>query len=216
MSLPERYGKRVQSALGATAVWMPGTPVPLGTVMIRGEGQFHPFDEIASFTDRMQTAPHEDQSLDLVSSGTRQRLFQGNAELTGTAALDATAQARVRFEFTRAFEYVLKTQKLKGSHIGNLNQVAQALRVAAGWDHKKFFLVHKVYEAEEFSFVGTERSGSTIELSGSGAAIAGFLNVGASAGITTTGNAEVRLIGSGGALAMGLVRIKENGATDFE
>jgi hypothetical protein len=215
MSLPERYGKRVKSALGGVAVWMPGTPVPLGTIMVKGEGQFHPFDHISSFTDRMTTAPHQDQSLDLVSSGTKQRIFQANAELPGSAQLDLAAEATVKYEFTRAFEYVLKTPTLRGSHIANLNQLAQAAKAADGWRHKDFYLVHKVYDAEEFSFVGSERSSSSIELSGKGSAILGFLSAGASAGISSTGNAEVKLIGAGGSIAMGLVRIKKDGTTDF-
>jgi len=194
---------------------MPGTPVPLGTIMVKGEGQFHPFDQISSFTDKMQTAPHQDKSLDLVSNGTRQRIFQANVEVPGTAQLDLTAEASVKYEFSRAFEYVLKTPTLKGSHIANLNQVAQAVRKAEGWRHKDFFLVHEVYDAEEFSFVGSERSSSSIELAGKGSAILGFLTAGASAGIKATGNAEVKLIGAGGSVAMGLVRIKQDGKTDF-
>lgn len=215
MSLPERYGKRIRSALGATAVWQPGTPVPLGTVMVKGEGLFRPFDQIASFTDKMQAAPHQDKSLDIVSNGTKQRIFQANAELPSAAQLDLAAEASVKFEFTRSFEYVLKTPTLKGSHILNLNAVAQALRAHPGWDNKRFFLVHEVYDAQEFSFVGTERSSSSIQLAGKGSAILGFLTAGASAGLTSTGNAEVKLIGAGGSVAMGLVRIKDDGRTDF-
>jgi hypothetical protein len=215
MSLPERYGKKIKSALGGVAVWMPGTPVPLGTIMVKGEGQFHPFDQISSFTDKMKTAPHQDKSLDLVSSGTKQRIFQANAELPGTAQLDLAAEASVKYEFTQAFEYVLKTPTLKGSHIVNLNQLAQAVKAADGWRHKEFYLVHEVYDAEEFSFVGTERSSSSIELAGKGSAILGFLSAGASAGIKSTGNAEVKLIGAGGSVAMCLVRIKKDGGTDF-
>lgn len=215
MSLPERYGKRVRSTLGGTAVWMPGTPVPLGAIMVKGEGLFHEADQIANYTDKMKTAPHQDKSLDLVSSGTRQRIFQANAELPGTAQLDLAAEASVKYEFTRAFEYVLKTPILKGSHITNINQIAQVVKAASGWRHKDFYLVHEVYDAVEFSFVGSERSSSSIEIAGKGSAILGFLSAGASAGVKATGNAEVKLIGAGGSVAMGLVRIKKDGTTDF-
>jgi hypothetical protein len=215
MSLPERYGKRLRQALGAFPVWLPGTPVALGCVMVRGEGQFRPVDDLSSFTNVMKSAPHQDRSLDLVSKGTRQRLFQANAELPGAAKLDLTAEATLKVEFERAFEYVVKAPTLKGQHITNVNQVAQAVKALPNWEHDRFYIVHEVYEADEFSFLGTETSKASMEFSGKGAAILGFLTAGASAGLTSTGNVDVKILGKGGALAMGLVRVKKNGKTDY-
>ena len=215
MSLPERYGKRIRRILGAVAVWQPGTPIALGTVMGREDGRYRPIDDIGSFTDLMKSTPHQDQNLNLVSQGVRQRLFQANAELPSTAALDLTAEASVKYEFSSESQYVLKTPTLRGSHISNLNRIAAALKGHADWDHKKFYLVHEVYDADSFSFVGNETRKSGIEISGNGSAILGFLTAGVSAGLKKTGSAEVEILGKGGSLAMGLVRIKRDGTTDF-
>lgn len=215
MSLPERYGKRLRDALGAIAVWQPGDPVPIGTIMTREKKRFNAIDQLSNFTAIATTAKHQDKSLDLVSKGTKQRLFQANAELPGTAGLDLTAEASVKYEFSSEFEYVLKTPTLKGEHITNLNQVAQAVRNDPQWRHKEFFVVHEIYDAEQFSFVGSETRNRKFEISGKGAAILGFLTAGASAGISTSGDAQVSLIGKGGTLAMGLVRIMRDGSTDF-
>lgn len=215
MSLPERYGKRLRQALGAFPVWLPGTPVALGCIMVKGEGQFRPVDDLSSFTDVMKSAAHQDKSLDLASKGTRQRIFQGNAELPGTAQLDLTAEASLKIEFEREFEYLLKAPTLKGQHITNVNQIAQAVKGLPNWDHDRFYIVHEMYAADEFSFLGTESSKANVEFSGKGAAILGFLSAGASGGLSSSGNVEVKILGKGGSLAMGLVRVKKNGKTDY-
>jgi hypothetical protein len=215
MSLPERYGKRVRQALGAIAVWQPGDPVPLGAIMKKEGGRFNEIDQLSRFTGIATTAVHQDKSLDLVSKGTKQRIFQAGVELPSTAALDLTAEASVKYEFSRAFEYVLKTPTLKGQHITNVNQIAQAVRSHPEWRHKEFFLVHEVYDAEQFSFVGSETRKGSLTLSGKGAGILGFLTAGASADLSSSGDVQLKLIGAGGTLAMGLVRIKKDGSTDF-
>ena len=215
MSLPQRYGRRVRELINSVAVWQPGTPVPLGTIMELEDGNFNQLDELASFTGIMKSAPHLETSLDLKSDGVRQRLFQAGAELTNPSALDLNAEASVKIEFTREFDYLLKTPTLKGEHITNLIQVANAVRNLPNWEHKRFYIVHKVFDADEFSFLGNEKSQSAVEISGKGAAIASFLNAGAAAGVSKSGSARVEILGKGGSVAMGLVRIKRDGQTDF-
>jgi hypothetical protein len=73
-----------------------------------------------------------------------------------------------------------------------------------------------VYEAEGFSFIGTEAKRRSLEISGKGAGILGFLTAGASLGLKNSGNVDVKVLGLGGTLAIGLVRIKKDGSTDFE
>ena len=215
MSLPERYGKRIRQLVGAVAVWLPGSPVPLGTLMVRENGRFKPVGKLGDFTGIMAFAPHQEASLNVASQGTRQRLFQAGVELPSAARLDLTAEASLRYEFSRKFDYVLKTPTLRGAHITNIAQIAAAVKGAAGWDHKAFFLVHETYEAEQFSFIGNEEQSSSLELSGKGAAILGFLSAGASADLSRSGSAHVELLGEGGTLAMGLVRIRRDATLDF-
>ena len=215
MSLPDNYGKRLRSALKAVAVWLPGKPVSLGSIMAKEDNSFTELDQLSSFTDKMKSGKFQDINLNLVSSGTRQRLFQANAELPSTAALDLSAEASVKYEFSGAFEYVLKTPTLQGEHITNLNQIANAVRNNPDWKHKEFYLVHEVYNSDQFSFVGTEKTKRTFEISGKGSAILSFLSAGASAGLSKTGDVQVELLGKGGSIAMGLVRIKPDGSLNF-
>lgn len=215
MSLPERYGKRLRQALGAIAVWQPGDSVAIGAIMKKEGGRFNQIDQISRFTNLATTAKHQDKSLDLVSKGTKQRIIQAGVELPSAAALDLTAEASLKYEFSRAFEYVLKTPTLKGEHITNVNQIAGAVKNHAEWRHKEFYLVHEIYDAEEFSFVGSETRKGNLSISGKGAGILGFLTAGASVGLTSTGDVQLKLLGKGGTLAMGLVRIMKDGTTDF-
>jgi hypothetical protein len=216
MSLPEKYGKRIKEAIGAVAVWQPGTPVPLGAIMQKDGRNFEEIDQLASFTSIMQSADHQDKSLDLVSKGTNQRIFQANVELPSAAALDLAADASVKYEFASEFEYILKTPILKGKHITNLNKIAQEVRNKPGWDHDHFFLVHEVFDADGFSFLGTEAKKRNFEFGGKGAGILGFLTAGASLGLKSSGNVDVKVLGKGGTLAIGLVRIRKDGSRDFE
>ena len=214
MSLPDRFNKRVRQAIGANAVWLPGTPIALGSVLVKGEGRFRPFSDLSSFGVQTDSLPHLDRNLSLASTGTRQTLIQGGAEVK-EQALDLTAEAKLKIEFTRSFEYTMKSETLKGQTIKDLAKVASVVSKHADWKHDKYYIVYELYVAGQFSFIGTEKSGSTIELSGKGSDVQSFLSVGASVGLKKTGTADVTIIGQGGPVAMGLVRIKKNGDTDF-
>ena len=215
MSLPQRYGKRIRQLIGAVAVWQPGLPVPLGAVMEKEDGRFKEVDQLSTFTDVMKSSPHLERSLDLVSQGVRQIIVQAGAELPSAANLDLTAEASLKYQFSREYSYVLKAPTLKGEHITNLNRIAAELKGHSNWNHKRFYLVYEVYDANQFSFVGNEKHTGAFELTGKGSAILGFLTAGASAGLTKSGSAQVEILGRGGSLAMGLVRIGRDGSTDF-
>ena len=215
MSLPNRFNRRVRQTIGANAVWMPGTPTPLGSVLVRGEGRFRPFAKLADFGATFQTEAHLDRDLNFSSTGTKETLLQANAELKNSSQLDLSGDATLKIQLTRKFEYTVKAPTLKGQHIPNLIDVAPVVASHPNWKHDRYYIVYEVYTAEQFSFIGSEESGSTIELSGKGSAIMSFLAAGVSAGLTKTGTADIVLLGKGGQLAMGLVRIDKKGKTDF-
>ena len=215
MSLPDRFNRRVRQTIGANAVWLPGTTTPLGSVLVRGEGRFRPFGKLADFGAAFQTEPHLDRDMNFSSSGTKETIIQANAELKNSSQIDLNAEATLKIELTRKFEYTVKSPTLKGQHIPNLIDVAPIVAAHAKWKHDKYYIVYEVYVADQFSFIGSEKSGSKILLSGKGSSIMSFLAAGASVGLTKTGNADITLLGKGGPLAMGLVRIKKDGSTDF-
>jgi hypothetical protein len=211
-SLPDKYDARVRKALGVRAVWTPGEPRNLGDILVKRGSQFFPFDDLSSFGATFNRAAHTDKSLDLASSHTKQRIFQAGVELPDASKLDLSAEASVKLEFNAKDEFILKTPTLSGEHITNMNKVAQAVFGRPDWKHDKYYIIEEIYQAEEWTFLGTESSSSKIDVSGKGAGILSFLTAGASAQINVTGSIDLKFIGKGGALAMGLVRVKKDGS----
>jgi hypothetical protein len=203
------------AGLGARAVWMPGEPLTVGKVVRRTQPGI--FTEVATLQDfgiNPTITPHSDRSLNLISKGVSEKIFQFDVQVEQDQ-LDLDAEAKVVLEFKKEFEFVLKTPTLKGASIGSLAKVGQQLAGANGWNHEKFCLVYESYEAGEFTFLGTLSRASKIEVSGKGSGIISFLTAGASAGIKKSGKTEVDLVGVGGPVAMGLVKIEPNGNLNF-
>lgn len=216
MSLPKRYGQRIRRALGVRAVWLPGDPVALGDILVRNDGRFFPHDHLSSFGASFSAAEHQDKSLDLATGGTKQTLVQAGAELRDANQLDLAADASLKLEFSDRFEFILKSPNLQGRHITDVGKVARAVSRHPDWRHDKFFIVHEVYEAADWTFLGTELRGTTVDVAGKGAGLLAFITAGASAGITITGRIDLKIAGKGGALAMALVRIRKDGTTKHD
>ena len=215
-SLPEAYDKQLFAALGARAVWLPGKAVTLGDVLQRRDGEFHKVAHINNFGAQMQTLGHSDTSLDLASTSVTQKLFQLGAELPDTASLDLAAAASVRLAFGGKAQFVLKTPTLAGGSIQNLLEIAGVLAGQGSWQHDRFFIVHELYTAVDWSFLGTKDKSADVEFTGKGAAILSFLSAGATLGLKSSGSIEVKILGQGGAIAQNVVRVRRDGALDFD
>jgi hypothetical protein len=216
MSLPETFDKHLRKAINARSVWMPGSPVQIGDIMIRKDGLFDhgPFKQvghISEFGASIKSAAHIDVSLDLASSKVKQRVFQGGVE-TGKDKLDLAAEASVKFEFNGSSEFLLKTPSLSGLSIQNLLMIAGQLVGKPGWQHDDFFIVNETYGATDWTFLGTKESNASFEFSGKGAGILSLLSAGVSAGLKSSGTIDVKLAGKTGMVGMNLVRIAKNGA----
>ena len=217
MSLPKAYNRRIMDTIGARAVWLPGSARPLGAIVARREpGVFAQVGDLAEHGISFNQAPSQKQTLDLASSGSRQRIIQAGADLASPDELDPAAKAELKLEFSKKFEFVLKTPELMGSHITNLATVVDKAAQVPGWDFDDFCIVHEIYVAASFSFLGTVSKASNVSFRGTGAAITSFLKAGLSVGLTSSGKADVQIVGQGGPIAMALVRVRKNGDTDFD
>ncbi|MBM4382557.1 MAG: hypothetical protein FJ091_04220 [Deltaproteobacteria bacterium] len=207
MSVEERLSKQMKSKLGARAVYLPGTAFDLGDVLRpKGDG-FQQMTKLARLGVGFDPEPFQDMSLDFVSSGTKERIFQAGAELPSSAALDLAADASVRYEFGGEFEYVLKTPVLQGAHIENLAEVLEAVQRLPKFNFKEWRIVTEVYVASEFAFVASEKKKSSFEISGKASGIVGFLTAGASLGLKSTRSGSVSILGKGGPVAMSLTKV---------
>lgn len=212
MSLPKNFDKHLTKNFGYRAIWQPGRAYSLGDVMVRKDDAFHEGGHVSDYTDTMRQKAEPPKQMSLISSGTRQRIVQAGVEIDDPVNLNPDISASVKYEFSGKNQYVLKTPKLQGSSIDNMLLLAEALAVHSKWKHGKYFVVSEIYGADQWSFIGNETTTSSFGLSGSGAGILSFLNIGASAGLTKTGKADLEMLGEGGMLAMKLVRIDKDGS----
>ena len=214
MSLPEVFDQHLRRAIAAHAVWLPGKPTQVGDIMVKRDAVFFKVGHISDFGATLKSASHADISLDLSSAKVKQRIFQAGVELPDTATLDLAAQASVKYEFSGREQFVLKTPTLSGLSIQNMLEISNVLKDKPGWKHNRFFIVEETFGATDWSFIGTKESGSNFELTGSGSGILSFLSAGISAGLKSSGNVEVKIMGKGGMIGMNVVRINENGQTN--
>jgi hypothetical protein len=215
-TLPEAFDKQLFRSLNARAVWLPGGSVMLGDVVVRRRGVFNKVAHINSFGAQMQTLSHSDVSLDLSSTSVSQKLFQAGAELSGTANLDLAADASVKLEFTGKSQFLLKTPTLAGGSIQNMLEIAGKVAPLANWQHDKFFIVHELYTAVDWSFLGTKEKSAAIEFTGKGAAVLSFVTAGVTLGLKSSGSIEVKILGKGGAIAQNVARVKRDGQLIFD
>jgi len=215
-SLPEAFDKQLFRSLAARAVWLPGKAVTLGDVVQRRNGEFHKVAHINNFGAQMQTMGHSDTSLDLSSTSVSQKIFQLGAELPDTANLDLSADASVKLAFKGKSQFVLKTPTLAGGSIQNLLEIAGIVAPLANWQHDQFFIVHELYTAVDWSFLGTKDKSADVEFTGKGAAILSFLSAGATLGLKSSGSIEVKILGQGGAIAQNVARVRRDGQIVFD
>jgi len=215
-SLPEAFDKQLFRTLHARAVWLPGTATQLGDVVVRRNGEFHKVAHINAFGAQMQTLSHSDTSLDLASSKVSQKLFQAGAELPDSAGLDLAAEASVRLELKGKSQFLLKTPTLAGGSIQNLLEIAQAVAGLGNWQHDRFFIVHELYTAVDWSFLGTREKSAAIEFAGKGAAVLSFVTAGVTLGLRSSGAIDVKILGKGGAIAQNVARVKRDGRLIFD
>jgi hypothetical protein len=210
-TLPENFDKHLRRAINARAVWLPGSPVQIGDIMVKRDGRFKQVGHVADFGATIKSAPHVDVGLDLASESAKQTTFQFGAEV-GKDDLDLSAEASVKIALTGKSQFWLKTANLSGLSVQNELQIAALLAPKPNWNHDKFFIVTETYGAADWTFVGSKEKSGDIAFSGKGAGILSLLTVGLSAGLKTSGSVELKLSGKSGMMGMNLIRISENGS----
>ncbi len=214
MSLPRKFDSALQKSIGARAVWLPGSPIAIGDVMVRRDDRFFKGGTLAQFGATMEVKPHAPiNGVNIRSTKTKQTIIQAGAEVTQIEGVADEIEARVRYEFAGETEFIAKTPNLQGDSIQNMFIVAATVAAHPAWKHSKFYIVEQTLTADDWAFVGSDKASSKFELSGKGSAIKQFLTVGASVGLTKTSNVGVEFMGSG-PVGMMLVRVRKDGSLD--
>jgi hypothetical protein len=206
-----RYDKHLVRSLGLHAVWEPGSSVSLGDVVTRKAGIFVDVGRLSDDGVTFRTEKSQTRSLNLTSQGVRTVLFQGQVQVPSPGDLKPAVAATLDIQFEKQQTYFLRTPELTGEEIGDLRVVGRKIAKLTDWRFADYYVVWKVLSAKSFTFLGSLKAKRSVTVSGSGAAIAKFLANGATVGITKAASVDMEIVGSGGAVALGVTRIAKNG-----
>jgi hypothetical protein len=218
-SLPAKFDKALRQKLGARAVWLPGSPLTVGSIMMVDKKVLKLVDHVSSFGVQIQSSQSSEGTLSLRSSKTKATIIQGSANYgDDTTQLDLSAKARLEISFSSATEFFLASGAVQCTAITNMLAVGKAIAKSAGWtgeDYDNFYIVHEAYVAPSYTLLGSEKKASSIKFDGTGAAVVNFLKVGANIGLTSSGSTELNVSGAG-ALAINLFRVTKTGGVKLE
>lgn len=213
MTLIKKYDKTLRNRVALRAVWLPGTEIKVGDIMLIKDGALlslgNLIDENISYT---VSSIGEAQSLNMQSKGVSQSLVQNGARIS-LAKLDASADAELKISFNSENSYFLRTPSLKGYGMNQAMKVARKVAKLPEWDHLKNYVVLKVWRAEDFSFLGTLDENSELSFQGKGECIRNMINKGISTGVSRSGSSSMNLeiMGKSGPIVMQVFRVKRNG-----
>jgi len=213
MNLAKKYEKTLRSKVSLRAVWLPGTGIRVGDIMLIQDGVLTSIGNLIDQDVPFEITPiASEQSFNLKSKGIRQQLVQ-NGIVVNLDQLDMNVEAELTISFEEENSYVLKTPELSGLGMENAIQVAREINTIRSWDHSRNYIVHKVWHAEDFVFLGSAERGNDVSFKGSGNAIRQLLDFGMTSGISTTGDQAMtfNVMGKSGPIVMQVFRVKRNG-----
>jgi hypothetical protein len=213
MSLPKKYDRRIRRVLGLRAVWHPGAVIELGDIVMLRRGVFVPVEALSDFGVSFRKKRGRETELTLNAQGVSDTLIQGGAEVASAEDLRPGVPAQLEISFDRNDTYYLRTPRLVSTAMDNLAAVGRAAARLSDWDFRRNYIVWRVLQATQFTFIGSRRKGRKIVFSGSGKAVAKLLAGGGSGGVTKTSSRklDLEMIGAGGPIAIGVTRIRRDG-----
>jgi len=213
MNLVKKYDKTLRRRAALRAVWLPGTQVRVGDILILKDGALVSVGNLEDAQiDFTVSAIGEAQSINLQSKGVSKILTQHGATVSLTQ-LDTNAEAQLKILFKHENSYFLRTPSLSGTGMDNALGVARKIAELPSWDHLDNYVVHKVWSAKDFVFLGNMDNTSEIEFNGKGEFIKNIVTNGISSGLSINGGHSINLeiMGESGPIVMQVFRVKRNG-----
>ncbi len=214
MNIARKYDKTLQRRYSFRAVWLPGTDIKIGDILILKDGALVSIGNIGEEGIPFGEEPVADMdTLDIKSAGVSKTLLQNNTKVT-LSEIVPSEEVELTISFNEENSYFLKTAKLSGRGMVSARGIAERIAGQANWDFQRNYVVHQVYHAEDFVFLGSSSKGSTVTFKGSGEAVRNFIRAGSSAELSRNGshNLSIEVTDkAGGAVVMRLFRIKRNG-----
>jgi hypothetical protein len=166
MNLARKQDRTLRRRYSFRAVWLPGTDIKIGDILILKDGALVSIGNIGN-----EGIPFEEEvvgnvdSLDIKSSGVSKTLLQNNTKVA-INEIDTSEEVELNISFNKENSYFLKTSKLSGK--GMVSALGTASRIArlANWDFRRNYVVHQVYHAKDFVFLGSAANDSSVIFKG--------------------------------------------------
>ncbi len=213
MSLIKKYDKTLRRRLALRAIWLPGTEVRVGDIMLLKDGALVSVGNLKG-----ENIPYnvrsigEAQSINLQSTGVSQVITQNGTKVS-LSKLDTNAEAELTLTLKHENSYYLRTPVLSGTSLDQAMSIARIIAKLPSWDHLRNFVVHKIWRAEDFVFLGNLDNSSEINFTGKGEFIRNLINNGISSDLSISSGHSMNLeiMGKSGPIVMQVFRVKRNG-----
>lgn len=213
MSLVKKYDNTLRRRVALRAVWLPGTEVRVGDILIMKNGALASAGNLADEKiDYKVRSIGSAQSIKLQSSGVSQRLTQNGNDIS-VSKLDAKGEAELKLRFKEENSYFLRTPALSGEGLEGAIGIARKIAELPSWDHLRNYVVHKVWRAMDFVFLGNLEGSTEISFKGKGEYIRNIISHGITYGLSVNGGHSMNLevMGESGPVVMQVFRVKRNG-----
>ena len=215
MSLPAKYDKRLKSASGFRAAWVPAANViRIGDIVRRDrDGVFESIGNIKDdFGITFKTRKSDSARVDFTSTGVKERLIQGGAEVD-VDQIDVNASATLEITMDRRDSFVLNTDRFRVEEISNELKVARDVKAVDEWNHRSWWIVSGVATGKDVTFIGSQKGKAGLNISGKGKSILDFLTLGLSAGLKRSKmkNLDFKTLNASGPVGLKLIKVRRNG-----
>jgi hypothetical protein len=215
MNLARKYDRTLRRRYSFRAVWLPGTDIKIGDILILKDGALVSVGNIGSDGIPFEEEAVADMdSLDIKSTGVSKTLVQ-NGTKVAIDEIQTSGEVELKISFNEENSYFLKTSKLTGKGMVSALSIARKVAKQADWNFQRNYVVHQVYQAEDFTFLGSSTDDDSVIYKGSAEAVREFIEGGSSAELSRTGSQnlsiEVTDKEGKGVVVMRLFRVKRNG-----
>jgi hypothetical protein len=215
MNLARKYDRTLQRRYSFRAVWLTGTDIKIGDILILKDGALVSVGNIGKEGISFEEEGIADMnSLDIKSTGVSKTLLQNGTKVE-LEEIKTSGDVELKISFDKENSYFLKTSQLSGKGMVSALSIARQIAKLANWNFQRNFVVHQVYLAEDFTFLGSSTDDDSVTYKGSAEAVRDFIEGGSSTELTRTGSQslsiEVTDKAGEGAVVMRLFRVKRNG-----
>ena len=208
MGIAQLFEDVITKHLRAHAAWMPITNnFKLGDYGLISNGVFTKMGNVQDdFGVSFSQAQGPEANLDFVSESTRVIKFAGGVEVPNLPSGAIDAKVVLKFEKERSL--MVKAPTIAVTNIENVNALFEQLKTKGNWD-RKFIVVFQTYFATDAVIISNIDAGTEISLSGDAKALESFKLGNAAFEVSSNKKAGLQLLGKGGIIALGLVRLKK-------